>query len=69
MSSPEELQRLHNALIFLLLLCPIGVIRTYFFLRTDKGKALPLPFKAFGLAMPLMGAAGILLYLFYGHPA
>jgi hypothetical protein len=62
MSSPEELQRLHQVLIFVLLLCPIGVIRTYFFLRTDKGRLLPLPFKAFSLAMPLV-AAGILLLL------
>lgn len=53
----------------MLMLCPIGVIRTYLFLRTDKGKALPIPFKAFGLAMPLVIAAGILVYLVYGHPA
>lgn len=69
MSSPEQIQRLHQVLLFLLMLCPIGVIRTYLFLRTDKGKALPIPFKAFGLAMPLVIAAGILVYLVYGHPA
>jgi hypothetical protein len=62
MRSPEELQRMHQVLIFMLFLCPVGVIRTYFFLRTDKGRSLPLPVKAFGLAMPLV-AAGVLLLL------
>lgn len=62
MRSPEELQRMHQVLIFMLFLCPIGVIRIYFFLRTDKGKSFSLPVKVFALAMPLV-AAGVLLLL------
>jgi hypothetical protein len=53
----------NGSLIALLCLVPIGLLRAYLFLRTDVGKARPLPWKVASFAIPLLIATGILFYL------
>ena len=68
MYDPDHQQRVHQVLIWLLCLYPVGVVRTYFVLRTEKGKALPTSVKAGAFIVPFLCALGVLLYLLYGQP-
>ncbi|MDD4915333.1 MAG: hypothetical protein PHW13_09905 [Methylococcales bacterium] len=63
MYDPEHQRRAHQVLIFLLALYPVGLVRTLFLLRSQKGKALPLPFKIAMFVIPFFVPLGILVYL------
>jgi hypothetical protein len=60
---------LREGLIVLLCLYPIGLVRLYFFFRTDKGRALSLRLKISYLVAQSVLALSALLYLLYGTEA
>jgi hypothetical protein len=58
---------LREGLIFLLCLYPVGLVRLYFFFRTDKGKTLSFRLKISYLVVQFVLALSVLLYLLYGN--
>ena len=62
MLTPEQ-QRMHQVLFGMLFVCAIGTVRSYLFVRTEKGKSLPSYLRALIVATPPILAIGISLYL------